>query len=107
MARFHQMISLVRTEEDKEREVEEMKPTVATIPDVPYGLRICLTQDELEKLDIDYSDCEVGDQIHIFGMAEVTSVSCSKSDSGENVRIELSITHMAVEDEDREEGAGQ
>ncbi len=83
MATLRHMVSLLRTEEEKEHEVETMKPTAATLPDVPWGLRICLTQDELKKLDIDYGDCEIGDTIHIFAMAEDREEGPDDDEEGE------------------------
>ncbi len=71
-------------------------------PIYPYGLSICLTQDELDKLDLD-SDCQVGDTIHLFAMAKVTSISKNETTEGENCRIELQITDLGLEDEDEEE----
>ena len=100
MSAFRKMVSLVRTPEEKKEEAET--PPEMSVPDVPWGLRICLTEEELEKLDLD-DECEVGDLIHLFAMAEVTSVSKNKSDSGEHCRIELSITHLSVEEESDEE----
>lgn len=68
----------------------------------PYGLCICLCDDQLEKLKLD-SDCEVGDFLHIFAMAKVTSVSKNDTGDGEKTRIELQITHMGLESEDAED----
>ena len=67
----------------------------------PYGLRICLTHKELEKLGLD-ANCEIGDMIDIRAFACVTSVSVNKTDGGEECRIELQIEKMAVEDEESE-----
>jgi hypothetical protein len=105
MAKFHKMVSLERTPEDKVREHATEMPAILSIPDVPYGLRICLTEAELEKLDLE-DECEVGDMVHLFCMAKVTSVSKEDSGGGPRCRIELSITDMAVEDEDTENEEG-
>ncbi len=101
MARFHKMVSLERTPAEK-AEMMDPKPVAADIPNVPYGLCICLTEAELEKLDLE-DECEVGDMVHLFCMARVTSVSKRDTGNGSECRIELSITDMAVEDEDDEE----
>lgn len=69
-------------------------------PDYPYGLRICLTHSELEKLDLD-ADCQVGDVIDMRAFACVTSIS----KDGDSCRIELQIQKLAVENEtDEDEG---
>lgn len=86
------------------RSMEEMQagmPTMPEAPVYPYGLCICLTHDELDKLGLD-ADCEVGDMIHIMAMAKVTSISKNATSDGENCRVELQITDMSVEDEDLE-----
>lgn len=74
----------------------------------PYGLSICLGNDELEKLGLD-NECEVGDMIHLFALAKVTSLSKNDTGDGEKTRIELQITHLGCEDEneENEEVAGE
>lgn len=67
----------------------------------PYGLNICLCDDELEKLGLD-TDCEVGDFLHLFALAKVTSVSVNDTGDGEKRRIELTLTHLGCEEEDEE-----
>lgn len=93
---------------DMAREPEKTEPDIAmTVPEqsiYPYGLCISLTQDELEKLQLE-PDCQVGDMIHIAAMAKVTSISQYETTESSNCRIELQITHMALEDEDQEEVA--
>ncbi len=71
-------------------------------PRYPYGLSISLTEKELEKLDLDTS-CEVGDLIHLFAMAKVTSVSQNETQKGTCCRVELQIMFLGLEDEDEEE----
>ncbi len=67
----------------------------------PYGLCICLTQDELDKLDLE-GDVEAGDTVHLHALAKVTSVNKRDTTSGLETRVELQITHLAAEDEDEE-----
>lgn len=99
MARFHNMVPMTLTTEEKIEKIEEMEapPILRNIPDVPYGLRISLTHVELEKLGLD-AECEVGDMIPFYAMAEVTSVRKNKTDAGDDICIELSITEMEIED---------
>jgi hypothetical protein len=69
----------------------------------PYGLCISLCQDELEKLDVDHGDWEVGDMFHLHAFAKVTSISQSDTeDGGKNCRVELQITALGAESEDEE-----
>ncbi len=99
MAGFRRMADMEMSPEEK---VEEMMPSAIDTPrDYPIGLTITLTDKELEKLDCD-DDCEVGDMIHLFAMAEVTSVSKIQRDGENSVRIQLQITHLGIEDEDAE-----
>lgn len=93
------MVNMAKNKEElAETPMEEMAEDA---PIYPYGLCICLTQDELEKLDLD-SDCNVGDTIHLMAMAKVTSISKNETSEGENCRIELQITDLGLEDEDEE-----
>ena len=72
-------------------------------PDYPYGLRITLTDKELQKLDLDHADAEVGGTIHGFFMARITSVSENEVNGGEKCcRIELQIENLGIESEDAE-----
>ena len=78
------------------------------VPQYPWGLRICLTQSEIEKLDLDQDDVEAGAYVHLKAFARVTSVSSDSMRDGRtgevrNVsRVELQIEKIAVEDEDDE-----
>lgn len=71
-------------------------------PDYPYGLRLCLTEKELDKLGLD-ADCEIGDVIDLRAFAVVTSISVNESDGGTCKRVELQVQKLAIEDEAREE----
>ena len=87
--------SLVDMELSDEEKLDAVLPMPMDKPDYPCGLRICLTEQELEKLGLDDS-CDIGDMIDLRCFAVVTS--CSKTDVG-CCRIELQITHMACENE--------
>lgn len=84
---------------DEEKLDADMPIPMPSRPKYSYGLRICLTEKELEKLDLE-ADCNIGDLIDARIMAEVTSVS--KNDDG-SCRVELQIQKMAVENEGDEE----
>lgn len=99
MAKLAPMANLEMSDEDK---IDAIKPMAVDTPDYPYGLRICLTHRELEKLDLD-DDVEVGDFIDMRCFGEVTAVSKNAGPNGENsCRVEIQITRMRVESEDRE-----
>lgn len=96
---FHKMVDMSLTPEEKVERILPQSP--AETSDYPYGLCICLTDDELEKLDLD-TDCEVGDTIHLVAFAKVTSRNETTVNGESKCRIELQITQLAVEDEDKE-----
>ena len=90
---------LVDMEMTDDEKLDRAIPEMPSKPDYPWGLRISLTEKELEKLGLD-ADCDIGDLIDIRAFAVVTSVSKNKMDSGEeSVRVELQIEKMCVEDE--------
>lgn len=72
-------------------------------PDYPYGLRISLTERELEKLRLNYADCEVGCLVDLRAFGEVMSISLDKREDKETCRIEIQITHLEAENEDAED----
>lgn len=87
------MTSLVQT--SSERMADMM--AVPDRPDVPGGLCLALTQNELDKLGLD-DDVEVGDMLHLMIMVQATSVH--KDSNG--CRIECAIIAGRVEDESTE-----
>ena len=103
MAKFHKMVDMTRSPEEKSEErMKEILPSaIADVPDVPYGLCISLTETELEKLELE-CDCEIGDTIHLFALAKVTSVSKQDTTAGTKIRVELALTDVCVESEDEE-----
>lgn len=74
-------------------------------PEFPYGLRISLTEAELEKLGIDISEATVGGYFMLHALCCVTSVSCNETDTGKNCRLEAQLEQMAVDGDDAEEAA--
>jgi hypothetical protein len=70
-------------------------------PDYPCGLKICLTERELEKLGL-AADCEDGDVIDLRAFAVVTSVSSEKRYGKHTARVELQIERLAIENENTE-----
>lgn len=94
------MQSMELNDEDK---IDALMPIpMPDKPDFPYGLKICLTEKELEKLKVDPSDAEIGGTFHLCAMARVTSVSMTKEDGRDCCRIECQIEEMTVESEDHE-----
>jgi hypothetical protein len=97
------MVDLQRTDDEKaEARMEMYASPMSDMPDVPSGLCICLTEAELEKLDLD-DDAEVGDYLHGRFMAKVTSIAKNDSGTGAKCRIELSIVAMSVDENESTE----
>lgn len=86
---------MIDLELDDESKLDSVMPMATDKPDYPWGLRICLTHVELEKLGLE-ADCECGDVIDLRAFAVVTSVSQSDSGDGQTCRVELQIQKMAV-----------
>lgn len=89
---------LVDLEYDDEDQMDMAVPAIAEKPRYPWGLRISLSEKELEKLGLD-ADCDIGDVIDLRAFAVVTSCSKNETESGSCCRIELQIQKLAVENE--------
>ena len=101
---FMKMVEMSRSPAEKAEEAAEMMapPSMDMVGDYPPGLCLCFNEETLEKLDLE-DDCEVGDMIDIRAMGIVTSVSKNGSlAGGSHCRIEIQLTHIAVENEEDE-----
>ena len=87
---------------DEEKLDSIMPIAMPNKPDYPYGLRICLTEKEMAKLDLDETDPQVGGIFHGHFMARVTSVSLTDGAEGKCCRVEAQIEELAIESEDME-----
>jgi hypothetical protein len=101
MRKIPAMVDMARTPAEVKAADEPSAPTY------PYGLTLCLCNEELEKLGLD-GECEVGDLLHVHAMAKVTSVSkMDNESSGPSCRVELQIVSMVGENEDDENEAAE
>ena len=104
MRKIPPMVDMRRTPAEKAEDAAAAIPTAASMPDYPWGLKLALEEPELTKLNLDMDDVEVGDMVHLHCMAKVTSVSRSDNEvTGRCCRTELTITHIAAEDEENED----
>lgn len=94
--KFGDMIDLRRTGEDR---AKQGLPFIGD--DRNHGLCITLCGEELEKLDRD-TDVEPGTILHFACLGIVRDTHASTEDGGNRMVIE--IIHMAVENENEEEG---
>lgn len=92
--------------DDEDQLAAPMPIAMPNKPEFPYGLRICLTEKEFEKLKLDPSAAVVGGMFHLHALARITSVSMNQNNtdmgSDENIRVEAQIEDLAIESEDGE-----
>lgn len=96
--------AMISMELDDKEKAEMSSPS---LPKYPYGLCISLCEDELEKLNLDISDVEPEDMLHMHCLAKVTSVSKRDTSDGMTCRVELQITNINAESEDDENEENQ
>lgn len=97
------MTQLVSMELDDEEAHDAIMPIpMDDKPQYPFGLMICITQDEAEKLGIGAEDAVVGGMFHFKAVAKITSVTASdrENSDGPTSRIEAQITAMGVSSAD-------
>lgn len=100
MNKLRPMVSMELTDDEK---LDAVTPiAMPDKPEFPYGMRICLTEAEFEKLKIDPAEAFVGGTFHLFGMARITNVSESDGPNGKTCRVECQIEDLAIESEDLE-----
>lgn len=96
-------IVLKSMELSDDEKLDSVMPIPTDRPDFPYGLRLCLCGEELEKLELDPAYAVVGGMIHGHFMARITSVSISDGEMSSGCRLELQIESLAIESEDEED----
>lgn len=68
----------------------------------PYGARINLTGEDLDKMQTPYDTFEDGALIHVHGMARVVGKSENTSDGKTTRSVSLQFEDMCIESEDAE-----
>lgn len=87
---------------DMKRSKADMKEESANTPvsesqeQYPYGLRIMLDKDELEKMGMKKLPI-IGDEFMIEAMCKVVSVSENASENNETSSVSLQIIHLGME----------
>jgi hypothetical protein len=107
MARhFSKMVSMARSKEEL-ADARANMPVLSMNPEShPYGLRIILTDAELDKLGMS-QECETGDSIHLCCHAVVRSVTRTDDEGGKTCCVTLQIEDMDAgmnPDEDDDDG---
>lgn len=101
------MIVMQDMELDDESQLDQAMPiAMPELPRFPCGLRICITEKEFEKLEIDPRDAIVGGMFHGHFMARITDVHASEGGDGNRCRVEAQIESLAIESEDEENDEG-
>lgn len=94
-------VDMARSSEEIKEDISPL--TSANADKYPWGLRISLTQEELEKLDVDHKDLEVGATYHAHVMMKLVSVSSHETEGGKhNCCVSMQIEQMSIESEDAE-----
>jgi len=97
------MISMVSLELTDDEKYDSSSPIpMPDKPDYPYGMKICLTDAEIEKLGIDPAEATVGGKFMMQGLACITSVSCNDGPDGKCWRLEAQIEDLGILGEDDE-----
>ena len=65
-------------------------------PHYPYGLRLHLEKEELEKLGDSVADLSQGDRVSLRCVAEVVSISVNEDEHGSSAHMGLQIQKIEV-----------
>lgn len=81
-------------------------PMPMTVSPYPYGLRLCLTQEELEKLGYDGLP-PAGTEVRIEARACITRAASEDPDADGDIDylcVEMQITELGIEEESESSG---
>jgi hypothetical protein len=77
----------------------EVMPSMADLPEYPYGLSIRLDDASIKKLKLDAEDMEVGKVLQLVARVEVTSYSCNETiGAGKREDVCLQITDASLDE---------
>ena len=96
---------------DLKRSKKEMKknrdiPETTNYEKYPYGLKIQLENETLEKFDIDISEFKIGQKIRVEGIAIVNSIRINQSmgDKAPRKNLSLQIIKLGLAEQEQESG---
>lgn len=99
----HPLKSMKIEREDLERE-ETSSLVNSRGPEYPYGLRIHLGPKELKKVGIVNDAPKIGDILGLHAMVQVVGIDLDENNmGGKDMRVELQITEMALQDRSNQE----
>lgn len=88
---------------DKEAKKKMMEPIPSDVPEYPWGLRLELNNESLEKLGLEKLP-KVGTSVKLYAKVDVVSVSAYEQAKGEkNKNLSLQITDLCLESGEKEE----
>lgn len=86
------LTSMKRSPAERKADAE---PTMADVPDYPWGLQITLGEEDLQQLGLDAMP-RAGGPVALEAVATVTSVGEEEVDGKPHRRIQLQITDLAL-----------
>lgn len=100
------MVDMALSPKEAKAEAAVVEPAESSSPKYPWNLCLCLQEEQLAKLNLKALPA-VGEMIHLFALAKVTSITSNERQGSDGAaetdrRVELQITHLAVESEDAE-----
>lgn len=91
---MEKMVDMKRSKADMK---EANTPISLGKEEYPYGLRIRLEKDDLEKLGMTKKLPAVGDEVMVEAMCKVISVSENASENHDSSSVEYQIMHISIE----------
>lgn len=88
-----ELVSLKRAEKKVSTEEKAIEPMREPYP---YGTRITLEKEELDKLQMAVTDFEIGNKVTIMADAEVVSLRESANQRNKTKSVELQITAIGL-----------
>lgn len=94
--------SMKLSEEDQKEEMSQSPIKEGDGPEYPYGLRLRIDEDEIEKLGLGEDMPELKTKFRLSAIVEVCSASQNSSVYGDSKVLELQITDMGLSEEGAE-----
>jgi len=92
------LVSVARTEADKKKEAEAWeKPSTSAMDDYPYGLRLYLDNETIQKLGI--GDFDAGDPVMICAEGMITEDSINVANGVKRRSLSIQITKICLDQE--------
>ena len=91
-------MKITRKEMTEANPVDAMMP--GDVPNYPYGLKICLDNDSLERLNFNIEKHKVGETGELKARYVIESMEARKTESGEEKEVRLQITDLGFDDKE-------